>query len=202
MRCCGKKIGYDETSWGLETAYGLDAVTNIASDISLLNSVSVCFAGNRNTCGNAVRFDAADWETIRLWIVAGGRFFIVGEHSGDYPAPGETIKCLQDMPALNDFLSAITSSIRYVGGDYMTFQVQPDPGAAQMAHAGECTINRFGEVENGTSLWVGPSGVPGTGKVVVAVEQIGNGFVFVAGDSDMTGAFWARVWEDDDANII
>jgi hypothetical protein len=194
----------------------MSPIINLASNISRLSECRVVFGGNNRQCGNAIRFASADWSEIRSYVQNGGRLFLNGEHSGNHPATGTAFKCLQDKDNLNDFLSFLGSSIRYIGFDYNATgpncsATYYSPGDAAIAQGINFTGERFGELSGGTSLWIGPAGTGGTGsgagKVAAAIEQIGDGFLVVCGDSDQgtcEGAcnFLRRLWEYADDQIL
>ena len=171
-KCCCK-VGFDEGAWPIQSCLpNVEFVENIADDISKLNEVCLVFAGNVDACSNAVRFDAGDWETIRDWIERGGRLFLATEYQG----------CLQDPGATNNFLGTLGSSITWVGGIFDFFcRTGMIPGPAQIAQG--LTDNGMAAtaiLSGGTTMFTSPN----AGVVMMVVEQIGDGFLFVTGDSN------------------
>lgn len=218
-RPCCITIGFDQSPWSwISSCLTNPTISALAGNISKINDCQLIFAGNNGTCGNAMRFPSVYWSAIKTWVENGGRLFICAEHSGNGPGfPGFINQCLQDMPTLNSFLGAMGSTMQYVGNDYnaSTPQCSADyyqAGAANIAQGLTFTGERFGEISGGTSLWVGnKAGTGGSGsgvgKVAVAVEAIGNGFIAVSGDSNhqqCTGYCpFLKRWRDyDSANII
>lgn len=189
--CCREKIGFDEASWSWVTNTLSDApvVTNLVASITEIDNCRLVFGGNNFTCGNAVRFPSGSWAKIKTWINSGGRLYIAAEHSGEKSG---LLKCLQDMPNLNSFLTTIGSTIQYVGEDYngSTPSISAtyySSGAASIASGISFSGGRFGEISGGTTLWLGPDGAPisGLGKTAAAIQKLGSGFVIVIGDSDV-----------------
>jgi hypothetical protein len=200
----------------------MSPLVNLASDLSRIAECKIVFGGNENSCGNAMRFASGDWPALKTYIQNGGRLYLVGEHSGDFPAAHESFKCLQDMTNLNNFLSSIGSTIAYVGGPYimnndpgLSDTTPADPGDANIAQGGITFMtNWFGHISGGTSVWKANTpyyqddrSAVGSAKTIVAVEKIGSGFVFVAGDSNMFSLtnncdFTKRLWQYDDSQII
>ena len=179
---CRLVIGFDEDAWAYADCWpDADILINLADDISRIFECDVVFAGNNAECGDAIRFDPDDWETIQEYIEGGGRLFISAEHSG----------CLADAANLGIFLTAVGSSMAYVGPDYNSTGpgcsgTYYSSGTANIAAGIGFPGDRFGEISGGTSVWLGPAGttVSGLNKVAVAVEQLGLGFLFLSGDSD------------------
>lgn len=198
--CCCGPIGFDEAAWSWVTQ-ALDGVpvrTFLKNDISQIEGCIIVFAGNNGQCGNAVRFNEADWPTIKDWIHSGGKFFICGEHSGNYKGPGlengMLAKCLQDIEQFNTFLFAMQSAIQYIGNDYNARQppCRSDyysPGLPSLFAQGiYFPGERFGELTGATPLWVGPSGSGGTGnglgKIAARIEKLGQGILIATGDGN------------------
>ena len=230
--CCCPTLGYDLFVWSTVLGHspsaccsGTVSLSNLVFDITQISSCRVVFSGNSDTCFKAINFAAGDWPAVKTYVENGGRLYIVAEHSGDYVSPGnpphETTGCLVDMAGLNSFMAAMGSTMRYAGGDYVLTTdttdgtTLADPGDANIAQGVTFNTNRFGEITGGTSVWKGTTvyytddrTVVGSEKVIVAVEKIGNGFIFLCGDSNMINLtpnycdFIKRLWEYDDASII
>jgi hypothetical protein len=176
--CCGV-IGYDEGVWAVsESCFpNNDIVVNLKLDISNISQCSLVFAGNRNSCGNAVRFPSGQWPAIQTYLQNGGRMWMQAEFFG----------CLADAANLASFLAAIGSSLSW-GGTVDESGTLCDsatntctPGAANIAQGTTLKIARASRIDGGTSVWISDAG-----NVVVAVEQIGSGFFFLSGDSNIT----------------
>lgn len=210
--CCCPVVGFDDVIlWSRWFCCdGQTRLTNLLADVTQLTQCKVVFGGNYDSCGQAVRFAVGDWPTVKAYVVGGGRLWITAEW-GNPTVMGHGLPlCFQDAAktTLNSFLSSMGSTITYVGGDYVT-GVFSDPGTANIAQGLSITSSLFGEITGGTSVWLSPAGAEGTGKAIVAVEKIGNGFLFVSGDSNLGldnstnfCDFVKRLWTYEDAAII
>lgn len=206
--CC-PTVGFDESAWSLVTSCcsGMSPIVNLASDVSRLGECRVVFGGNTGFCADAIRFDSGDWSAVGDYVSNGGRLLICAEHSGG---------CLSGAAELASFLTAIGSSMTYSGGDYnnltpLCSSSYYTPGTANIAQGITFTGERFGEINpgSGASVWLGPTGgaTSGLGLCAVAVEQIGDGFLFLSGDGNHAACvgycdFIRRLWEYDDGDII
>jgi hypothetical protein len=180
-------IGFDESTWPFESCFSsgnVEYVQNISSDISLIDQCSLVFAGIAGYCGNAIRFDTADWPAIKTWIEDGGRFFLSTEWGDEDPDDS----CLQDPSRVADFLVQLGSTIIYDGDSFDCGCEQESgglmtPGDANIGagiwdHGMACTA----ELTGGTTVFLSPSG-----KRMIVVEALGSGFLFVSGDSNLAG---------------
>lgn len=219
--CCGL-IGFDENIWvNVVSCFpGMSPIINLASDVSQLTRCKLVFGGNINSCSNAVRFSFGDWPAVATYVAGGGRLWINAEHSGDFISVGnpahEIIKCLQDMANLNSFLSAIGSTLSYVGNDYIINIgcTVSDVGDANIADSISFSADRFGEVTGGTTVIISTNprytndvSFVGSPRSIVVVEKVGNGFVFLCGDSNWPNCsgnctFVQRLLNYADADII
>jgi hypothetical protein len=189
--CCGGKIGFDLTDTLRQYLLcfpGFTAVENISTDISKLSQVRVVFAGYNSlnqfcNAQNSVRFAAQDRPALKSWIENGGRFFFITEFQG----------CVLDPNSINPFLSDLGSTITWVGGAYdnLCHDLNEIPPRNRICTSGQANISQnlsvgfkiafTAEIAGGTSVFFSPSG-----KLVVAVERIGDGFIFVSGDGTIS----------------
>lgn len=204
---CKVKIGFDESTWSMIAGCGdIDPITNLKLNISPISECKVVFCGNPgNTCGNAVRFLGGDWAAVKTYIENGGRVWMNAEYNG----------CLADPTFLADFLAAIGSTISWVGGSFdgscaMDGTRDCTPGTANIAQglASPFRMAATGVLSGGTNVFLAPSG-----QQMVQVEQLGDGFFFLCGDSNVAGSggvcdysdnctFFRRLWEYADGDII
>lgn len=202
-------IGFDESSWSgvVACCSGMSPLINLAGDVSRLVECRVVFCGNNGSCGDAVRFTPGDWPVVRSYIEGGGRLWMQAEFT---PEIGT---CLQDEATLTAFLAAMGSSLEYGGGahdnncasDGTRDSIVGVAGIA--ADAPQPTPFRMAataEITGGVNVWKSPNGTN-----MVQVEQLGSGFLFLTGDSNLSGgcgydncAFFKRLWEFDDGDII
>jgi len=215
--CCKRPIGIDQLasswqsgalSWVFLSEYApITFVEWLSTDIAALDQVHVIFAGNRSECGNAIRFAEADWPAVRAWIEAGGRFHLATEHSGNHPEVGgeyETgFKCLQDMARVNAFIAAMGGTMTYRGGDFVDNSIAT-PGTALIATVNSYVNNRIGHLEPGSGKIVFTGNI--SGKTAMVAEKLGNGFLFVEGDSNSFGGttpnnYYYKLWHDADDEI-
>jgi hypothetical protein len=216
--CCAR-VGFDEQPWDYLASHflaqGVEYITNIAGNVSakLDSSISMLFAGNHDFCGNAIRFPGSEWLEIKAWLEAGGKMVICSEHSGNAPDNGLPLKCLQDMVQLNIFLSGMGTSLSYIGDDCnggfpdSGFYI---PGSAKVAQGvTDFGGARFGELAGGTTVFTGYAGGPdgpqvgwknGLGRVAVVADPVGDGFIFLTGDSNLglvanSGSFFRKVFD-------
>jgi hypothetical protein len=216
--CCGERIGFDLTDSFRRYSScfpRFTVVENIATDISKLSQVRLVFAGYNslnNLCNaqNSVRFAAQDRFTLKSWIENGGRLFFITEFGG----------CVRDPDSINPFLSDLGSTITWVGGVYDSgcHDLNETPPINRICIPGDANISQnlsvgfkmsaTAEIAGGTSVFFSPSG-----RLVVAVERIGNGFLFVSGDGSISPIqcsggyatnceFFMRLHEYDDDDII
>ncbi len=211
--CCCQAIGFDEAEWPgvMGCLPGKSSIINLKTNISRITECAVVFAGNNGTCANAVRFNSSDWPAIRQWIQGGGRLFIAGEHSGEKIG---TFRCLSDMANYNAFLTAMGSTLFYIGLDYddgfpLCSANYYSPGLANIAQGIGFPGERFGAMAGGTTVWLGPAGgsLSGAGIACVVAEKIGSGFLFASGDSNHQFCpgycdFYDRLLNQATANVL
>ena len=188
--CCpivGEYIGFDLDVWSITSCYtpGQTVVANVAGDITLLRSCKLVFAGLEVECGSAINFAESDWPTVKSWIEAGGRLCLVVEHNAGTPP------CLADESTVDAFLVAMGSSIVYEGS-YSALSCggqplypQPTPVANISVGLSNVGFAQAAKITGGTSMF-SEAGVP-TWRPVMRVEALGDGFLFVSGDSNMFG---------------
>jgi hypothetical protein len=189
--CCGGKIGFDLTDTFRQCLIcfpGFTAVENIATDISKLSQVRLVFAGYNsisNDCRveNSVRFASEDRPTLKSWIENGGRFFFNAEFQ----------TCVLDPDSINPFLSDLGSTMTWAGGlhDAQCHDLTLDPPRNRICTPGDANIAQnllvgfkiaaTAEIAGGTSVFFSPSG-----KLMLAVERIGDGFLFFSGDGSIS----------------
>ena len=174
--CCCGTIGFDETAWGVTSCFPSSAVIiNLASDISRISECRLVFAGNKATCAQAVRFASGDWPAVKSYIEDGGRLWLQAEYQG----------CMTDVANLASFLSALGSAITWLGGSHDSNCATDGSrdciaGAANIAQGVTFRMALTAELSGGTNVWQSPSG-----RNMVQVEQLGSGFLFVSGDSNL-----------------
>jgi len=204
------RYGFDLAAWKITTDFdcfpGIPFVENIASNISLLNDdLKLVFAGTSGPgtefCPlNSIFFDEEDWARIRTWIEAGGRFFLSTEFQG----------CLLDEVAVDNFLLALGSTMIWSGGSFDSgcSRVMTTGPAAIVEDIGDTRMAATAQVfeVDGTVVFTTQSG-----GAMVAVEQLGKGFLFLSGDGDIFRGlcpdftnceFARRLLENSDSDII
>lgn len=225
--CC-RLVGFDQKAAGtIKTWFDgdrfapIEVVEDLAEDLSRLHECRVVFAGhdpNALTCGSAIHFAKDDWPRIRDYIRCGGRVWLSLEYEG----------CLTDPDQAEEFLQALGTSITWSGDlfdcgcegadDANEETRECRPGEAKIAQAVSVKMACSARIDGGTVVWYAPVGrryngepgeVEGEPVPIVAVERIGEGFLFVAGDVNfLTGCgydnarFFCRVLHDSDDQII
>lgn len=205
---CVPTVGFDQSVWpGVSACGGITVLTNMSTtNIGSLAQCKIIFAGNPgDACGPAIRFISTDWPAVKTYIENGGRLWISAEYEG----------CLNDPTNLASFLTAMGSSLSNLGGVYdgsCTVDGSRDctPGVANIAQglSSPFRMAATGELSGGTNVFLSPSG-----QEMVQVEQLGDGFLFLCGDSnvvmgnhgcDYSGncEFLRRLWEYADGDII
>jgi len=219
--CCGgdcaghesKVIGYDRTAWACISQWMpcAEVRLNLKDDISSLSGCDVLFMGCNQACENAIHFDSGDFATIKSWIEAGGRCYLSGEYSG----------CLGDLAALNAFLTSMGAGMQlkddsYDAGCSLLGGRDCQEGAANIASGIETTryslTATIDLTYGGTSVFL--RSAPNS-NVIVAVEGLSSGFLFLSGDSNIVSGvgcgdcptydnseFFCRIVTYDDADII
>lgn len=186
-RTRGKKLGFDLAAFSIGDL-DYQTVANLAtSDITRIYQCGVVLAGlHDNSCGDAMQFAEADWPTVRAWVESGGRLWLNTEWD-----EGDPDACLTDREAVNDFLDAIgstlTSDLGYHGCDEPDW-LSATPAAANIAAGFNLHMACTTAIGGGTSCWTSPDAT-----IMVAVEQVGAGFVFVCGDGN--------IWDSDIIDI-
>lgn len=183
--CC-QTIGFDSAAYFSECFPGFSVVTNISQNVAKLSGLKLVFAGynTTNACETAVsvRFPINDYTAVKAWIELGGRLVLFSEFEN----------CLQDSAELTTFLGVLGSTMSWVGGvvDAQCHDLSASPprdrrctaGAANIAQGlnGDIYMAASAEISGGTSVFFSSSG-----KLIFAVEQLGNGFLFLCGDASM-----------------
>lgn len=185
QKCCGgcdsNTIGFDETAWpGLVDCYtDVTVIENLKDDINKLQDCCVVFMGNNNQCSDSIRFPSNQWNDIKEWVEAGGRLWINAEYGGPFP-------CLKDPETLAAFLGTLGVDLGWEDGQYdcgcrEDFMLPGEAGIAfflinqQMG----CTAEISGFK---TAFYSPVAQVP-----MICVDQLGDGFVFLCGDSNIWG---------------
>jgi hypothetical protein len=189
-------------------------ISSIENNLDRLSECRVVFIGNDNCCCDAVAkwTDPAKVAQLKDYVNAGGRLWMQTEYGPTvlYP-PGspDSYQCIQNRPALENFLSQLGSSMmsenNKCGEDSGT---QCVPGAAQIAQGlqpADYWIQYWtARISGGTSVWLHAA----SNQPCVAVEKLGSGFFFLCGDSNPLSAgqpncnFIRRLWEYSDDQII
>lgn len=202
--CC-EKIGFEgvQSPWFMvSNAIGLPYIENLSVDISLITSCKVVFGGIIGACGNSPLLSPV--ATVKSYIEGGGRFWLQGEYGGATP-------CLTNRTAFNTYLSDLGSTMSINNVVDVSGQGCSDSptreciaGSANIAQGSSFKVAVTNTITGGTSVWV-----TGLGGVCVAVEQLGDGFLFVCGDSNAVNGcsydnsnFFNRISSYADADII
>jgi hypothetical protein len=138
------------------------------------------------TGSNPFPIPTDNWPDVQEWVDAGGRLLLTAEHETNLSL-GFVGYSPEDFQVVNDFLAAVGTSIQVVPGLLCT---TPDPGCGGCGAAvGDYPVTdgfsalpylASSSVSGGTALaWTGGS-VP-----LLALEQVGDGFVMVGGDGNM-----------------
>lgn len=182
--CC-QSYGVDSLDVFSECFPGFSVVTNIKDDVTKLAGLKLVFAGHTTTssCLTAVsvRFVSTDYAAVKDWIESGGRLVLFSEFDG----------CLQDPATLITFLADLGSTMSWVGGVYNEqchdLGASPPrdrrctPGVANIAQGlTNVYMAASAEISGGTSIFFSSSG-----KLIFAVEKLGNGFLFLSGDANI-----------------
>lgn len=188
--CCGCAVGFEFDVWGdvLDCLpNGTRTITNVRNDIDQLDQCCFLYAGCR-TCSQCINFFNADWPKIKEWIERGGRMYLAGEYIF------ETTHCMADRARFNSFLLALGSSmsIGTTGCNCGCYGVVQS-GEAGIAQGIEISLACTNEILGGVSVAITkPEEDPGTSSedcsepiVGIAVEQLGEGLLMVAGDSNL-----------------
>lgn len=202
--CC-ERIGFDlsQAPWfAVSNAIGLPYVENLSTDISPITTCKIVFGGLVGSCGNANLL--APFATVKSYIEGGGRFWLQGEFGGGSP-------CLLNRPDFNTYLTNLGSSMSIDNvfdnsgqGCSNSPTRECVAGSANIAVGSSFKVAATNTITGGTSVWV-----TGLGGICVAVEQLGNGFLFVCGDSNVANGcgydnsnFFNRLSSYLDADII
>lgn len=180
--CCGDFIGWENASSldVVECSEEWKHLTFLSSNPANIGKCDVIFAGPSNTCGG-LTFAQSAWEQLREWLEAGGRMYLAGEYQG----------CLNiiEKAEMHDFLEALGSTMR-LGS------VVLDNNCSTTAHPG--TVANIPLTEGLTTLHhaavnsiTGGTAVAFTHEqpstVWAAIEQIGDGYLLLVADSNVTG---------------
>jgi hypothetical protein len=223
--CCGGLVGFMHAGLGIGYKRVADHAVNIGYETILdlehtpnFNRIVDCrviFAGLDTACGAVfgITTFANLYPQIKEFLNKGGRLWIQLE----WGHPDHPFSCFIDT-GIGDFLSAMGTTMNWLGGDYqpVTGDWSPMvPGTAKISQGlpSNQQNNRFAEISPGLGkvVWKAGSLYPiGVGKCVVAGEKIGNGFIFMTGDSDLwDGSFVdgekelvRRLIESDDSDLL
>lgn len=216
--CCGA-IGFDGPIWGNFHACFDSltprpaAITNIGTtNIGRISECKLVFGGSIEiACGPATsRMAPSSWSHIKDYIMSGGRLYFATEFGSFGHADGVTAGCLQDPPQVNSFLSYLGASLHWDGdvdisGNGCNAATGTcTPGAAAIAvGCAPLKVAVLGLISGGTSVWITPAG-----NKAMVVEKLGNGFLFLCGDSNPAGCgydncdFFRRLFNNSDENLI
>ncbi len=180
--CCDKTaVGFDNDAWEFAADCFADyrIIENVSADLDLLDECTLLMSGLHDSCGTAIKFLQQDWDTIKDWIEAGGRFYLSTEWENGTPS-----SCLADPDTVNDFLEYLGTEIRYEGGLTDAGTHTSVVGDANIASGlTNFPMGATAEVSGGTLVF--GSWTYGFGGVrMLAAEQIGDGFLFFSGDSN------------------
>jgi hypothetical protein len=208
MSCnCGTKlIGFTSASPGTDgygrvqthaQSLGYETITDLVHtpNFEQIPNCKVIFAGLDVSCGavfGTTNFGNL-YPQIKEFLDSGGRLWLQLE----WGHPGEAaLSCFVDT-GIGDFLTAMGTTMNWIGGDR-----QPDdiafhpmvPGDAQISQGlpSNQNNNRFGQMSRGSGKVVWESGThygAAAGQSVVVAEAIGSGFLFMTGDSNLWGVF-------------
>lgn len=166
-------IGFDNlANWAITSCYtGHTFQANLYANVSLISPLRLVFCRFTTSVFDNP-FNSADWSAVASWVSGGGRLFLGGDYSGS----------TMDYTTANNFLSAIGSSMSVVSGNVPTANCASGvtAGTANIA-AGLSTfpgVTTYTSVSGGTDVFLGPV----ASEIILAVEAVGNGFVFASGD--------------------
>jgi hypothetical protein len=221
--CCCKNLGpvgyVQGVLTGLKDCFckDIEHITNIGTDNS--DRIAECrliFAGPQNNCGDTLALDTSLWATVKDWLEAGGRLYVNGEYSGCISPAGLT--------EINAFLTFLGSTMQIgdkkcnclcaglISGQWvgMLEAIPLLENVDIITHA--CT----NEVTGGTVVAYIDQQVDGDGDgsptscitdvpyAFISVEQIGDGFLLVSGDSNLVDGcgtncdLWQAFYEKDE----
>lgn len=210
--CCGckiyKRIGFEETPWFQLRQWIADTVvTGVAQIPTLLPLCEGFAAGFNSQCGeNKLQIHALG-DTFRPWIEAGGRLLINGEFSR-FPDQYPTLPILDCCPPvertrINNFMAAIGSTMRLQVGlcncccDDPRWVSNVNTSLAITQEIDEIYTACTAPITGGT--WIaktigttdnedcfGDHPTCATPYTWLAIEKIGEGYVMMSGDGNLT----------------
>lgn len=185
-QCCrGMFVGCSHSSPPFVPAscFGEDVeyVTNIRLNVSLIWQCRLVYAN----CISGVPFAAGDYAEIADYVAEGGRFWVQTEWES--PSPGFGFPPTRPV-GVDDFVAALGGSMSWVGGGHDEF-CESVAGESRLCQAGDAAIGQnvevkmamSAEIAGGTSVLLTPT----DGLPMVAVEAVGEGFIFMSGDSNI-----------------
>ena len=178
----GNAVGFDGRTWSISTCLpGIEMVPNLISDISLIENCRLVFCGMRAGLSQyAINFSPEHYQFIRNWIHGGGRLWLCTEYQSylEYH-----VEFGSQIHKVSNFLAGVGSTMTYGGGDYDGSFHNAVPGVANISQGLTFLMADTAKINGGTSVWR----TTNTPVTMVAVEQIGNGFLFLCGDGNVLG---------------
>lgn len=143
-------------------------IYSIESNISRLGECKIVFCGFSSTTSKAVNIASGDFPAVGAYISSGGRVWVSSHPSA----------LSMDNTMLATFLSDVGSTMALDDSVYGTIGVCEllTPGVANVSSGASFYAGRHAAVTGGTSVFL-----DGSSNVVVAVEAIGDGFLFLTG---------------------
>lgn len=196
-------IGFDRSKWGIEAAYTARVIENIADDVAKITRCRLVFAGVNSGSGaeRSINFSESDWAEVKAWIEAGGRLWLQAEYGA----------ALDDPEQLDDFLNAMGVGMSWNSGVYDSGCDVSRSARHDTANISDGAVLRMAataEILGGTPVWRCPTAE----KIMVAVEAVGDGFLFVSGDGNLfndscgyigdNSPFALRLYEYEDSEVI
>lgn len=157
------------------SGYGYIMVSNLihpSFDNENFSKYKIIFEGGLNSCGPSPLFNESKWDKVRRYILGGGRLWVNGEFQG----------CLGNPSRFNNFLSTLGSSMVWTGGASLSGCNHPcSPASANIAQGITFKAGKTANISGGTPCFT----TNDEGFVILAVEQLGSGFLFATGDSNI-----------------
>jgi hypothetical protein len=183
--CCCPTVGFEENEIvAFKTCCdSSQPITNLyqMSPSQLAESLRRCgmvYCGPSAQCGTGLSFPQSLWPTIRTWVEGGGRLFVAGEY---VPCIGQAA-----LDNINSFVASLGSSMSLgskqcdSGCNSWQTQIEDVPLMEGITNVFHAATN---EVMGGTPL----ARTFQCGHVpFLAIERIGQGWVMLAGDSNLT----------------
>lgn len=198
--CCCASIGFVDAAYFRvgQCLTAQEMAFNTHVNLDDIANYTLIFDGLVGGCpGNILHVDAGQWASVKDWIEAGGRFVLACEYED----------CMDDYANVQAFLTALGSTMTITGNYEIGCQASPcTAGTAQIGAGLTCYMGGCSEITGGASVLVSPNAA----VVMMAVEQLGDGFLFLSGDSNIFTSVCgsvsceliARLWGDPDDEII